>query len=212
MDRARARLDAYAHNPYPLVPKRETPFTGGCPNCTTISMADLERLTREVTRAFGGKRIWLTEYGYQTNPPDRILGVSQEQQARFVGEAARRAYLAPRVDMLVQFLYRDEPNADRFQSGLVGLDGRPKLAFSAYQFPLAQVRRRGASVSLWGQVRIDVPTYRLQSRIGGGPWRNLTGLRRRTGRGYFTASARLPRGAQVRVLAGNVAGAPLRVL
>ena len=43
-------------------------------HCSTITMADLERLRREVRRAFGAKRIWLTEYGYQSNPPDRTLG------------------------------------------------------------------------------------------------------------------------------------------
>ena len=75
MGRAGARLDAYAHHPHPLSPA-ESPFKGGCDHCTTISMANLERLLTEVRRAFGPRtRIWLTELGYQTNPPDRILGV-----------------------------------------------------------------------------------------------------------------------------------------
>ena len=39
MHAAHARLDVYAHNPYPLDPKRETPFRGGCASCTTITMA-----------------------------------------------------------------------------------------------------------------------------------------------------------------------------
>ena len=51
-------------------------------------MATIDRLLREVGMAFGRKRIWLTEYGYQTNPPDRLLGVSPALQARYVGEAA----------------------------------------------------------------------------------------------------------------------------
>ena len=38
MAAAHARLDAYAHNPYPLNPA-ETPFTGGCDHCETITMA-----------------------------------------------------------------------------------------------------------------------------------------------------------------------------
>jgi hypothetical protein len=44
MHAAHAKLDAYAHNPYPLDPKHETPLSGGCGHCTTISMADLRRL------------------------------------------------------------------------------------------------------------------------------------------------------------------------
>ena len=75
--RARARLDAYAHNPYPLDPKRETPLHAPpCANCTTVTMATLSRLERLVARDFPRARIWLTEYGYQSNPPDRMLGVS----------------------------------------------------------------------------------------------------------------------------------------
>src|SRR4029453_13955174 len=67
MGAAKARLDADAHTPYPLKPF-ETPLTGGCGHCETITMATLERLQREVSRAFGPlKRIWLTEYGYQTS-------------------------------------------------------------------------------------------------------------------------------------------------
>ena len=44
MRAAHARLDAYAHNPYPLDPKRESPLHGGCENCTTITMATINRL------------------------------------------------------------------------------------------------------------------------------------------------------------------------
>ena len=45
MDRAGARLDAYAHHPYPDFPG-DTPFEGGCGHCKTISMSTLERLLR----------------------------------------------------------------------------------------------------------------------------------------------------------------------
>src|SRR5262249_1370563 len=40
MKKAHARLDAYAHNPYPLR-VGETPTSGGCDHCTTITMATL---------------------------------------------------------------------------------------------------------------------------------------------------------------------------
>src|SRR5262249_44011714 len=119
MAKAHARLDAYAHNPYPLEP-RETPLAGGCERRQTITMATPSKLLRDVRRAFGPHvRIWLSEYGYQTNPPDRFLGVSRAKQARYLDEAALRAYLAPRVDMLIQFLVQDEPELGGWQSGLM---------------------------------------------------------------------------------------------
>ena len=68
----------------PLSPS-ESPTSGGCGHCATISMATLPRLLSEVRKAFGPRtRIWLTELGYQTNPPDKILGVRWGTQARYV--------------------------------------------------------------------------------------------------------------------------------
>ena len=49
-----ARLDAYAHNPYPIN-RFQTPSIGECGHCMTITMASLERLQREVKNAWGGR-------------------------------------------------------------------------------------------------------------------------------------------------------------
>ena len=121
MRSARARLDAYAHHPYPSS-SRETPFTGGCGHCETITMATLEKLIAEVGRAFGPKRIWLTEYAYQTG----AYGVTQQRQAELLGQSGLRAHKAARVDMLIHYLVKDEPQASRFQSGLFNIAGRPE--------------------------------------------------------------------------------------
>ena len=121
--KAGAKLDVYAHHPYPGRPQSETPWGPKCVNCQTITMADLERLEREVHGAFGRKPIWLTEYGYQTNPPDLFLGVSPEQQATYVANAALRVYRAPSVEMLIFFMVRDDRSPDGWQSGLFTVDG-----------------------------------------------------------------------------------------
>ena len=73
-------FDAYAHHPYYGAP-RETPSTPPPPGIhgnapTAITLGNINLLINEVTRLYGNKRIWITEYGYQTNPPDRIFGVS----------------------------------------------------------------------------------------------------------------------------------------
>jgi hypothetical protein len=199
MDAARARLDAYAHNPYPLHPS-DTPFAGGCGHCETITMARLERLLREVSRAFGTTRIWLTEYGYQTNPPDRTLGVSMALQAQYVGAAARRAYEAPRVDMLIHYLYRDEPEVGRWQSGLLTVDGAAKPALRASMLPLAQVARDGLRTVVWGRVRpgAGARRYVLQQFRSGG-WRAVGGVRATSTRGFLTRTLRAGAGARLRL-------------
>lgn len=199
MAAAHARLDAYAHNPYPLSP-RETPWSGGCDHCTTITMATLPRLLADVQRAFGvHTRIWLTEYGYQTNPPDALLGVSYAKQARYLAEAALRAYEAPRVDILIQYLVRDEPNLDRWQSGLETLADRPKPAYRAFQLPLAERSRSGLRTVLWGQVRAGGrSSYRLE-QLRGGTWHWVGGLERTNAHGFLTRTLRAGPGSQVRI-------------
>jgi hypothetical protein len=197
----RARFDAYAHNPHPLRPHVEQP------------LASVAAIAREVARLFGTKkRIWLTEFGYQTNPPDRLLGVSQARQAEIIGEAARRAYLTPRVDMLIHFLVRDELEVGRWQSGLFDIGDKPKLAATAFALPLTQTARAADVTTLWGQVRPGrgPQAYRLRVRSDG-VWTWAGGTRRTSARGFFTARVLAPRGAFVQVYADGAFGAPLRV-
>jgi hypothetical protein len=212
MHRARARLDVYAHNPYPLDPKRETPLRApGCKSCTTETMATLDRLERLVGRYFPRARIWLTEYGYQSNPPDRILGVSPAVQARYVSEGAYAAYRAPRVDLLIHFLYRDEPTLARFQSGLVTLRNAPRPALAAFELPLAETARARTTTSLWGQLRApNVGTVAVLERRNGTAWTSFARVPVNA-RGYFRWRGTLPRGAVVRVHASGLVGAPLTI-
>lgn len=200
MASAGAKLDVYAHHPYPGRPQSETPWSPKCSNCQTITMADLERLETEVRRAFGAKRLWLTEYGYQTNPPDIFLGVSPEMQARYVASAALRAYLATTVDMLIFFLVRDDTAPAGWQSGLFTADGRVKPAYAAFRLPLVQTSRKGEFTGLWGQVRprSGSQPFRLRleqddraSWVGGTRWTDTNG--------FFSIIVSVPAGARLRV-------------
>jgi hypothetical protein len=197
---ARARLDVYAHHPYPVRPQTETPWDGACRHCSTITMAELERLLREVRANFGAKRIWLTEYGYQTNPPDRTLGVSWAAQARHHADASRRAYLAPYVDMLIHWLVVDETSAAGWQSGLFTVGGLAKPAYVAFRLPVTQAARRGANVTIWGQIRPRSGRQPFRVRVrrsGRSSW--VGGIRRTDRRGFFSVTLRLPPGALVQI-------------
>jgi hypothetical protein len=211
MHAAHARLDVYAHNPYPLDPKRESPLTGGCGHCTTITMATINRLVTLVAHYFPQARIWLTEYGYQSNPPDRLLGVSLALQARYISEGAYAAYRTQRVDLLIHFLYQDEPNVARFQSGVVTLANAAKPAYSAFELPLAEVSRAATRTSLWGQLRAPGtgPTAKLERRVGSS-WQPFATVRGGAG-GFYRWSGTLPAKSVIRVHAGALTGAPLTI-
>ena len=200
MATAHAKLDAYAHHPYPLRPN-ETPSSGGCRNCPSITMATLPKLLILVRRAFGPKPVWLTEYGYQTNPPDTFLGVSPRRQATLLSLAAMRAWRLARVTMLIQYLYRDEPVLSRFQTGLVFVDGRLKPSLQGFELPFAEMRRVGFETTVWGQVRGGRPgrkRYRLEV-LRRSRWKPVGHDRLTNESGVFIRRIRLKRGALLRI-------------
>jgi hypothetical protein len=202
MKAAHARLDAYAQNPYP-VSRGETPFHATCVDCTVLTMANLPAIRADVTRTFGAaKPLWLTEFGYQTNPPDRLLGVSYALQAQYIGEAALRVWEQAGVTLLIQFLVRDEPNVGGWQSGLFTARGAVKPSYPAFAVPLAELSRSGTHVVLWGQVRpgSGARSYVLQA-YSGGRWRPVGGTARTGANGIFLRTVTLGRGARVRVVA-----------
>jgi putative glycosyl hydrolase len=129
-------FDAYAHHPYYGRPS-ETPSTPPPPGIhgnapTAVTLGNFSLLTREVTKLYGNKRIWITEYGYQTNPPDRLFGVTYAKQALYLKQAYAIAKKNPRVDMFLWFLLRDEVRYDGWQSGLLTASGRKKPSYNAF--------------------------------------------------------------------------------
>jgi hypothetical protein len=125
------RFDAYAHHPY-YGSKLEKPTT--VPKSKkAVTLGNIGVLTRQLKRLYGNKRLWITEYGYQTRPPDRFFGVRYSSQAKYVHQAFAVARKTRRIDMLVWFLVRDEQRLSGWQSGVVSARGKRKPAFRAFQ-------------------------------------------------------------------------------
>jgi hypothetical protein len=128
-------FDAWAHHPYYAGPS-DQPTTKpvgarGAP-ATAVTLGNLNDLIKVVTQLYGNKRIWITEYGYQTNPPDPLFGVSWAKQALYLKQAFAIAKKNPRVDMMLWFLLKDDPNLGGWQSGLITIGGKKKPAFAAF--------------------------------------------------------------------------------
>jgi len=131
------RFDAYAHHPYYTAsnapqPSKAPPKTKRSTS-QAVQLGNVNDLIKEVTRLYGAKRIWLTEYGYQTNPPDRQFGVTYKQQAAYLKQAVAIAKKNPRIDMMLWFLMRDEPRLAGWQSGLMTKAGKKKPSYNAFR-------------------------------------------------------------------------------
>jgi hypothetical protein len=158
-----------AHHPYirggsrgPLTPPRRD----------EITIANASRLKRILAQAARLGRIppnlpiHYTEFGFQTNPPDRTLGVTLKRQAAYLNQSAWIAYRDRDVKSLAQYLLRDDPGLSGFQSGLEFSDGREKPGLLAYRMPI-HVVRRGIFVTVFGQVRRARGSVRVQVRLPG---------------------------------------------
>ncbi|HEV2769610.1 MAG TPA: hypothetical protein VGV40_05430 [Solirubrobacteraceae bacterium] len=163
----------WAHHPYELnfAPGRRPASDEWV---TTANLGDLQSELRRAYQRYGagfpsrdGVPIFLTEFGYQTAPPDPV-GVSNARQEEYINEAEYIAWSKPYVRSFSQFLLVDDkplPGVDTrtarawgktFQSGLMTLEGKEKPAYDAYRvgFHLDDDRvDRGDAVSVWGIAR-----------------------------------------------------------
>jgi hypothetical protein len=126
------RMDAYAHHPY-YGHRSEKPTTVSRSK-KAVTMGNIGVLIKRVNQLWGSKtRVWVTEYGYQTNPPDRLFGVSYRNQARYMHQAVAMAKKTRRIDMFVWFLIKDEGRLSGWQSGVLTRRGARKPAYRAFQ-------------------------------------------------------------------------------
>ncbi len=218
------RATGWAHHPYELTfaPGRKPTWRDWA---TMSNLSTLSRTLRRVHDRYGQRRgrafpLFLTEYGYQTRPPDRS-GVSPRAHAAYINHAEYLAFRHPGVRSYAQFLMVDGgPPVDKtFQTGLKTRDGRRKPAYAAYRLPIHLYARRGRSVAVWGHVRTASRAARPPVRIefrrrGGRTWRRLVTRRATRGHGYLETRVRVPGSGSVRLVApGGVVSraAPIRV-
>jgi hypothetical protein len=179
--------DGFAMHPYSV---GVAPGVGAA-HPDDVYLADLGRLSALIGQLHALGRtdaawpIYVTEYGYETRPPDPKALFSPVQQARFMGWATFLADSQPDVRMFAQFLLRDidKPGGRDFQTGLLFADGRPKPAARAFKLPLfattATAADGSAALLLFGGVRPGnaARIVRIERRAPGtGGWVPVTTL------------------------------------
>src|SRR3954471_16638925 len=128
------KFDVWATHPY------RTTLHGNPKGPDNVGWEQMPNLFKALDQLYPHKRyhVWVTEYGQQTNPPDKLVGDTLGSQAVQLRKWVAYARKTGRIDMIIQFLIRDEsidgrPFYGGFQSGLAFVDGRHKPSWAAFQ-------------------------------------------------------------------------------
>jgi hypothetical protein len=126
-------FDVYAHHPYADIGSKESPtYVPKGKFKRRVQLGNINLLLSLITKLYGKKHLWITEYGYQVNPPDKLFGVSTKTQAKYLTQSYAIARKNPRIDMMLWFLVRDEAPLGGWQSGLSTKTGVKRPAWSAF--------------------------------------------------------------------------------
>jgi len=188
-----AHFDALAMDPYE-VGGPSTPAA----TADDVSAPDLGKLTRILNKAGplgralprGHKQLWVTEFGYDSNPPNPG-GVSLATQARWLDEAFY-LFWKQGVSTAVWYLVRDQAatfDANDYYTGLYFYNGSPKPSVEAFRFPFV-VMPSGRSATVWG-ISPGSGSLAVERRQGRS-WKTLFRIRASAGNVFVrTISAQL---------------------
>jgi hypothetical protein len=176
------KMTGYAHHPYELLfAPNLRPATASPDDVTTANLPSMTRQFRKIFQRYGqplpggakqGMPLFLTEFGYQTNPPDPSQTTTPAKQAVYINQAEYIAWRNPTVKTLAQFLLYDDkpvPGVPRasanawltFQTGIVNINGSHKPAYDAYEMPLFLPKQRGRKLRVWARERLLVKEKEL---------------------------------------------------
>jgi hypothetical protein len=181
----------------------------------------LDQLSAQTGHIGSGLPIFSTEFGYETNPPDKYVGIPLQTQADYITLGDYLTYLNPRVTGNTQFLLKDVaplrryPKASRhywftYQSGILLRSGKPKPSAQAYVFPfLTQPSGTPLTANVWGQLRFrpnnlpegaqDHVQIQFKPADGSAGWAPIGDpITVTNSRGYFTGQITAPAAGSLR--------------
>jgi hypothetical protein len=184
-----ARMDILDHHPYDI----GGPFQHAV-NAGDVSVPDMGKLARLLRAAVRdrtllprrAKRLWATELGWASRPPDR-QGVPLQKQARWL-EQALYILWRQRVSTVCWLQIADDSGPSALTAGLYFARGKAKPAALAFRFPFVVVAHKHKPVRVWGRSPV-AGAVRVQRRFGR---RWVTVRRLKVHRyGIFSATIRL---------------------
>jgi hypothetical protein len=202
-----AHLDIFSHHPIAVGSPTESASSEF--DATT---PDLGRLTKILQRAEstrrvlprGHKELWVTEFWYDSNPPDPA-GIPLATQARWY-EQDLYSFWKQGASLAIALQVIDAPPgksySETFQSGVYFLDGSPKPSQRAMAFPFVAHRESPFQVGVWG-IAPHHGNVRIQALRNGG-WKTLATVKAKGPGRPFTTSVKLLRFANLRARLGSL--------
>jgi hypothetical protein len=203
--------DGWAHHPYSLdtLPDYLPHNSDKAPVSATFRLTALLRTLAKMGRiSRADQGVYMTEYGYATNPPETDAPFGLAAQARNLAWAEFIATRDPAVKMWPQFLLRDSPNidpsplGDAWHTGLYFNDGTPKPAAATFRVPAFAtcVTSKGKQWTLlWGELRNPSAGASAQVDVRfGGAWSGVATAASMRPDAALAASATPPGGVMTR--------------
>jgi hypothetical protein len=105
------KFDAWSMHPYSTELKAKVTQKVKWPN---VTLGNLKQLETSLDTWFGRKNIpiWITEYGYQTQPPRPGGGLLLDAEAKRESRPSRSPRRTRAVAMFIWFIFRDQPSDD----------------------------------------------------------------------------------------------------
>jgi hypothetical protein len=202
----KARFDVLSDHPIAVGPparSARSPLDATTPDLGRLTRVLAAAEKKHLVRPASDKPLWVTEFWYDSNPPDPEA-VPAGVQARWY-EQDLSLFWHQGASLAVALQIRDaaaeKGYALSYQSGVYLLDGSPKPAQTALRFPLVAHRDDPFHVTVWGMAPQPGPVEIQRFRQG--RWRNVAGGHSR-GRGSpFQVKIPLIRLARIRARAGS---------
>lgn len=165
-----SNFDAQDIHPYSAYQPEKHAF-----NADDVGPADIYKMNRALSAAArlhhvfpaGSKSVVVTEFSWDTNPPDPH-GVSLQTQAKWLEDAF---YVLWRqgVQTIMWWRLTDQDPGTRgypstYQSGVLFENGRPKPSATAFRFPFVAHRIIKSKVLVWGRVPVS-GTLQIQRSV-----------------------------------------------
>ncbi len=155
--------------------------------------------------------VFIDEYGVQTNPPDKLQGLSPTKQDLYYQQVAYMMWKNPRVKLLAFYLWRDEPSTQAkswaWQSGMYYSNGVIKPSGKSFPNPFwVDLPKRSKSATVWGQVRpAHTGSVTVQIRSGNAAAFKTLKIVSPSADGYFSFKTTITGKRSLRFLYGSPA-------